>query len=55
MSGASLIPTVGFYFLLGAAFAPIPIAWSAWSAAAAPENTQIAGGHFVAAVQLSAA
>jgi predicted MFS family arabinose efflux permease len=53
--GSHSIVTIGFIILLGAAFAPIPIAWSSWSAAAAPENTETAGGLFVAAVQLSAA
>ncbi|RYZ91170.1 MAG: MFS transporter, partial [Proteobacteria bacterium] len=55
MFGAHILPTIGFIFLLGAAFAPIPIAWSTWSASTAPENTETAGGLFVAAVQLSAA
>lgn len=53
--GSLVIPTIGFIFILGAAFSPIPIAWSSWAAASAPENTETAGGIFVAAVQLSAA
>lgn len=55
MFGSQIIPTIGFIFLLGAAFAPIPIAWSTWTASSAPDNTETAGGLFVAAVQLSAA
>jgi DHA1 family purine ribonucleoside efflux pump-like MFS transporter len=53
--GSLITPTVVLLLLLGAAFAPIPVAWSSWTAHSAPENTETAGGLYVASVQLSAA
>ena len=55
MMGSHLVPTIVLIALLGLAFSPIPIAWSTWAAAKAPESTETAGGLFVAAVQASAA
>lgn len=52
--GNLVVPTVILIIVLGAAFAPIPVAWSTWIAKTAPENTETAGGLYVAAVQFSA-
>jgi DHA1 family purine ribonucleoside efflux pump-like MFS transporter len=53
--GHFVVPTLLLLFVLGAAFAPVPVGWSTWTARAAPENTETAGGLYVASVQLSAA
>lgn len=53
-AGEILVPTVMLIIVLGAAFAPIPVSWSTWIATTAPENTETAGGLYVAAVQFSA-
>lgn len=53
-SGKILVPTVLLIIVLGAVFAPIPVSWSTWIAKTAPENTETAGGLYVAAVQFSA-
>ncbi|MEA9358407.1 MFS transporter [Bacteriovorax sp. PP10] len=53
-SGKILVPTVLLIVVLGAVFAPIPVSWSTWIAKTAPENTETAGGLYVAAVQFSA-
>lgn len=53
--GAWLPVTLLMLVILGISFAPIPVAWSAWAAGSAPENTETAGGLYVASVQLSAA
>ncbi len=54
LAGKLLIPTVILIIILGAVFAPIPVSWSTWIAETAPENTETAGGLYVAAVQFSA-
>lgn len=54
-AGPFVAPTGVLLLFLGAAFAPIPVAWSTWTAQSAPENTETAGGLYVASVQLSAA
>ncbi|MGE9745578.1 MFS transporter [Bdellovibrio bacteriovorus] len=53
--GSQVVPTVLLLIIFGAAFAPIPVAWSTWTANTAPESTETAGGLYVASVQLSAA
>jgi predicted MFS family arabinose efflux permease len=55
ITGSYFIPTLLFLAILGMAFAPIPVVWSTWSAMTAPENTETAGGLYVASVQLAAA
>ena len=53
--GSSLFATAILVFLWGAAFGPVPPAWSTWVAKKVPEQTETAGGLYVAAVQTSAA
>ena len=55
LAGHSLVSTILVLVVFGAGFAPIPVAWSTWTAAIAPESTETAGGLYVASVQLSAA
>ena len=42
-------------FLWGAAFGPVPPAWSTWVAKKVPQHAETGGGLYVAAVQSSAA
>jgi DHA1 family purine ribonucleoside efflux pump-like MFS transporter len=53
--GSSLFATTILVFLWGAAFGPVPPAWSTWVARKVPEQTETGGGLYVAAVQSSAA
>ena len=53
--GSSLFATVILVFLWGAAFGPVPPAWSTWIAKKVPEQAETGGGLYVAAVQTSAA
>ncbi len=55
MFGSSLFGTVVLVFLWGAAFGPVPPAWSTWVARKVPEHAETGGGLYVAAVQSSAA
>lgn len=54
VGGSSFPTTLILLAILGIAFAPIPVVWSTWAAATAPDNTETAGGLYVAAVQFSA-
>jgi predicted MFS family arabinose efflux permease len=53
--GGSLYATIILVFLWGAAFGPVPPAWSTWVARKVPEQAETGGGLYVAAVQSSAA
>ena len=53
--GSSLYAVVILVFLWGAAFGPVPPAWSTWVAKKVPEQAETGGGLYVAAVQSSAA
>ena len=53
--GSSLCAVVILVFLWGAAFGPVPPAWSTWVAKKVPEHAETGGGLYVAAVQSSAA
>ena len=53
--GSSLYAVVILVFLWGAAFGPVPPAWSTWVAKKVPEHAETGGGLYVAAVQSSAA
>jgi predicted MFS family arabinose efflux permease len=53
--GSSLLASVVLVFLWGAAFGPVPPAWSTWVAKKVPEHAETGGGLYVAAVQSSAA
>jgi len=53
--GSSLFATVILVFFWGAAFGPVPPAWSTWIAKKVPEQAETGGGLYVAAVQTSAA
>jgi predicted MFS family arabinose efflux permease len=53
--GSSLFATVILVFLWGAAFGPIPPAWSTWVAKKVPQQAETGGGLYVAAAQTSAA
>jgi predicted MFS family arabinose efflux permease len=53
--GSSLFITVILVFLWGAAFGPVPPAWSTWVAKKVPDHAETGGGLYVAAVQTSAA
>lgn len=53
--GKLMVPTFVLVFILGASFAPVPVAWSTWTASVASDNTETAGGLYVGAVQASAA
>lgn len=53
--GSSLYVTVMLVFLWGAAFGPVPPAWSTWVARKVPQQAETGGGLYVAAVQSSAA
>jgi predicted MFS family arabinose efflux permease len=52
---SSLGATIVLIFLWGAAFGPIPPAWSTWVARKVPQHAETGGGLYVASVQLSAA
>lgn len=54
-NGERVVIAVILLAVLGISFAPLPVAWSTWITATAPENTETAGGLYVASIQFSAA
>lgn len=53
-SSFSIVLTTIILLIRGAIFAPIPVVWSSWGPKLLPEQTEVIGGLYVAAVQSSA-